>query len=582
MAGREAPSAVAAVEPRAVPWWVMAVSTLAVGAIAGLGAVVFRGMIAGFHNLFFLGTFSFSYDANVHTPESPFGLLVLFAPIVGALGVAFLVKTFAPEAKGHGVPEVMSAIYHHDGRIRPVVAAIKSLASALSIGSGGSVGREGPIIQIGSAFGSTMGQIIAMPVRQRAVLIAAGAGGGIAATFNTPIGGVVFAIELMLPVASSFSIAYVALACVVATAIGRLSFGALPPLDVPSIAVVETAQSHVLALPWFVPFGLLIGCAAAATSRGIYWFEDLFDRMPGNYYTRHATGMALVGLMIVGFMSLSSAWLGQPDHYYIQGVGYATIMDVLNGTLTSIGFLVLLAVAKLLATCLTLGSGASGGVFSPCMFLGATLGAAVGGVAHAIAPDLAPSPVHFAIAGMAGMVGGTTGAALTATIMTFEMTRDYTVALPIIVTVALATAIRYALSPTTIYTMKLWRRGEVVPQGLSAWRGETRVLDIMARDVRVVTSVADASPASESPVVLVAEGGVVQAVLDARVSSQPIPCAIVSPDTPLQEALRRMDEARVRALVAVDDGTSPPRVVGIVTDREVAAQAVRDARLAVR
>ncbi|MGB7967703.1 MAG: chloride channel protein, partial [Methylocella sp.] len=163
----------------------MGLCALAVGVIAGFGAVVFRAMIGGFHNLLFLGLWSFDYDANVHTPSSPWGAWIILVPVLGAIGVAFLVKTFAPEAKGHGVPEVMDAIYHKDGRIRPVVAVIKSLASALSIGSGGSVGREGPIVQVGAAFGSTLGQLVAMPARQRALLIAAGGGGGIAATFNT-------------------------------------------------------------------------------------------------------------------------------------------------------------------------------------------------------------------------------------------------------------------------------------------------------------------------------------------------------------------------------------------------------------
>ena len=165
-------------EPKPIAAWVILLASLAVGLVAGFGAVLFRTLIGGFHNLLFIGRFSFDYDANLHTAASPWGAWVIAVPVAGAVGVAWLVKTFAPEAKGHGVPEVIDAIYYHDGKIRPIVAAIKSLASALSIGSGGSVGREGPIIQIGSAFGSTVGQLIAMPVRQRAVLIAAGAGGG--------------------------------------------------------------------------------------------------------------------------------------------------------------------------------------------------------------------------------------------------------------------------------------------------------------------------------------------------------------------------------------------------------------------
>ena len=160
------------------------------------------------------------------TPPSPWGAWVILVPVIGGIGVTFIVSTFAPEAKGHGVPEVMDAIYYNRGRIRPVVAVAKSLASALSIGTGAAVGREGPIIQIGSALGSTLGQVIRMAMGQRIILVAAGAGAGIAATFNTPIGGVLFATELMLPEISVNTFLPVALATGTATFIGRLFFGA--------------------------------------------------------------------------------------------------------------------------------------------------------------------------------------------------------------------------------------------------------------------------------------------------------------------------------------------------------------------
>ena len=191
------------------------------GLVAGLGAAVFRALIAFFHNLLFLGVFSLSYDANTHTPASPWGVAVILVPVLGALAVTYLVKHYAPEAKGHGVPEVIDAIYYHGGVIRPTVAVIKSLASAISIGSGGAIGREGPIIQIGAAFGSTVGQLIPLPRWQRLTLIACGAGGGIAATFNTPIGGLLFAIELILPEISSRTLIPVALATGAATYAGR-------------------------------------------------------------------------------------------------------------------------------------------------------------------------------------------------------------------------------------------------------------------------------------------------------------------------------------------------------------------------
>ncbi|MGH8132637.1 MAG: chloride channel protein, partial [Steroidobacteraceae bacterium] len=186
-------------DSRPLPLVQLSLLALGLGIVTGFGAVLFRDLIGLIHNLLFTGHAVPRYDANVFTAAAPWGALVILIPVLGAVGVTFLVTHFAPEAKGHGVPEVMDSIYYRGGLIRPVVALVKSLASALAIGSGSSVGREGPIIQIGSALGSTLGQIIRMPAGQRIALVAAGAGAGIAATFNTPIGGVMFAIELMMP-----------------------------------------------------------------------------------------------------------------------------------------------------------------------------------------------------------------------------------------------------------------------------------------------------------------------------------------------------------------------------------------------
>jgi CIC family chloride channel protein len=575
-------------EPAATAWWVMIAAAVAVGLIAGFGAVVFRAMIAGIHDLGFHGQLSVSYDANLHSAPSPWGPGIILVPVLGAVVVAFLVKTFAPEAKGHGVPEVMDAVYYHDGKIRPVVAVVKSLASAVSIGSGGSVGREGPIIQIGAAFGSTLGQIISMPVRQRAMLIASGAGGGIAATFDTPIGGVVFAIELMMPVVSPASLLYVALSCVTATYVGRSFFGVFPAFNVPALALVEGPGVPATALPWFALLGLLLGVVAWAMTRGIYWFEDFFDAMPGNYYTRHMSGMLLVGLIIYGFMTLSTPLFGQPNHYYVQGVGYATIMDILSEDLTAVGFLLLLACAKLLVTCLTLGSGASGGVFSPSLFLGAALGGCVGSALMHVLPGLGATPAHFAYAGMAAMVGGTTGAAMTATIMVFEMTRDYTAILPVVVTVALASAVRQWLSPSTIYTLKLLRRGHVVPQGLQGWMGELRSANVMTADF-VLMSDAEAKDTAAvqrvlgSGKVIVVSGldreprGVIVSPADpGRLSTH----VTVEPEHKVHEVMRAMQEADARVAVVTRRGSGEGReVVGVITDSALARATYPIARL---
>jgi CIC family chloride channel protein len=439
--------------------FLLAFIAVLVGVIGGFGAVAFRILIAFFHNLLFLGKFSLIYEANIHTSPSPWGAFVIFVPVLGAAGVSFLVTRFAPEAKGHGVPEVMDAIYYNRGVIRPVVAAVKSLASALCIGSGGSVGREGPIIQIGSSFGSTLGQYITMATWQRITLIAAGTGAGIAATFNTPIGGLLFAVEIMLPEVSVRTMVPVAISTATATYIGQVFFGVYPAFAIPELQTPFFHLLNPLLIGSYFGLGIITGIGSAIYIHSIYFLEDVFDRAPGNYYVRHMAGMFLVGLLIY----LSMTFLG---HYYIEGVGYSGIEDVLTGKLSELWLLGLLFVLKLLVTALTLGSGGSGGIFSPALFLGAMAGGAYGIVLKAIFPFLRIDPPVFALAGMAGMVGGSTGAAITALVMVFEMTLDYSAVLPLTVTVAAANSIRAVLSKETIYTLKLARRGHFMPNAL--------------------------------------------------------------------------------------------------------------------
>jgi CIC family chloride channel protein len=448
-------------DARALHLWLVCGLALIVGIVTGLGAVAFRALIGLVHNLLFLGQFSFVYDSNLFTPPSPWGPWVILVPVIGGIGVTFIVSTFAPEAKGHGVPEVMDAIYYNRGKIRPVVAVAKSLASALSIGSGAAVGREGPIIQIGSALGSTLGQVIRMSMGQRIILVAAGAGAGIAATFNTPIGGVLFATELMLPEISVNTFLPVALATGTATFIGRLFFGAKPAFDIPAtLSSLPVSSSGALILLLYVVLGVVIGAAAALFVRGLHWAEDLFDKIPGGY-ARHIVGMLLVGTLIYGLMR----WGG---HYYVEGVGYATIQATLSGAFSTAGFLALLWLCKLLATSISLGSGASGGIFSPSLFMGATLGGAFAALISTIIPGLPISVPAFAMVGMGSMVGSGTGAAMTAVAMVFEMTRDYDIVLPMILAVAVALGVRRMLSRENIYTMKLVRRGHPIPKALHA------------------------------------------------------------------------------------------------------------------
>ena len=432
------------------------------GIVAGCGAFVFRALIAFFHNLFFYGTMSLTFDANIHGSASSWGWFAAFVPVAGAVAVVYLVKNFAPEAKGHGVPEVMDAIYYGKGVIRPVVAVVKSFASALSIGSGGSVGREGPIAQIGSAFGSTLGQLLRMVPWQCNTLIAAGAGGGIAATFNTPLGGLLFATEILLHEISVNTLVPVFIATATATYIGQLFFGIYPAFKIPNLESPFFHLDNPPVLLAYIGLGIALGVVSTIFIRAIYGMEDLFENyFSGNDYIRHVTGMFVVGLMFTALQKFSG-------HYYIEGVGYSTIQDILTLTLHGSGFLLLLLVMKLVATSLTLGSGGSGGIFSPSLFIGATFGGAYGILLNYFMPNLGISPPAFAVAGMAGVVGGATGAALTAIVMILEMTLDYSTVIPVTITVAISFGIRKFFCKESIYTMKLARRGHQIPEALQS------------------------------------------------------------------------------------------------------------------
>jgi CIC family chloride channel protein len=445
---------------RSVNQFIFSIIAICVGIVTGFGAVVFRMLIAVVHNLMFFGKFATLYDASVYTPASPWGALVILVPVIGGMGVVFLVRTFAPEAKGHGVPEVMDAIFYHEGRIRGVVAAIKSVASALAIGSGSAVGREGPIIQIGASLGSSLGGLLRLEAWQRITLVAAGAGAGIASTFNTPIGGVIFAIELMMPEVSTRTFLPVALATGTATFIGRIFFGPQPAFHVPPVGSLPDYPSGGLVLILYALLGVVAGIGATGFIRGLHFAEGQFERI-ANPYLRHAIGMSLVGAMMFAFLRYSG-------HYHVEGVGYSTIQDVLLGGLTTAPFLALLFASKLAATSLSLGSGSSGGIFSPSLFMGATLGAAFGALAHMLFASANISIPAFAMVGMAAAVGGGTGAAMTAVTMIFEMTLDYGIVVPMIIAVAVSIGSRRMLSRENIYTIKLLARRHFIPKALHA------------------------------------------------------------------------------------------------------------------
>lgn len=560
---------------------------LVIGVMTGFGAVAFRALIALVHNLFYNGRLSYVFDANLSEGPSRFGDLVLLSPIIGGLIVVYIVRTFAPEAKGHGVPEVMDAVFYKHGNIRGKVAIVKALASALSIGSGAAVGREGPIIQIGSALGSAFSQYIGLSTWQRITLLSAGAGAGIAATFNTPLGGVLFALEILLPEVSNRTFLPVVVATGAATTIGRILIGPDPAFAVPDVQFSlanSLAPGEILS---FVLLGLLCGLAAWAFIRLLVIMEDGFPKLPGNEYTQNIVGMAIIGLMMVG---LTRAF----GHSYVDGVGYSVIQAIFDQKMTAVGLLALLFLLKMVATTVSLGCGASGGIFSPSLYLGATLGAAFASAMGILLPHSGLTLPSAAIIGMAAVVGACTGGVMTAIVMVFEMTRDYAIIVPVIVAVALAAGVRRALVGETIYTIKLRHRGHRIPKerhiNLYLVKQAQDIMETGFIVARAGTTLKDAMLPDDiddvRPIVVEREGRIVGLIpprsglwLEARTNPEvrvekfvESRLVICRDEDLLSMAFARLRRHRAGAAV-VFRGTSRPRisdVVGIITKRAIA------------
>ena len=410
---------------------VMVTFAIVVGVGAGLGTIVFVRMIAFFNNIFFGG------GSLLGLPGTTY---VILLPVLGGLIVGPLVHFVAPEAKGHGVPEVLTAIATKGGHIRPIVVLVKALGSAITIGSGGSVGREGPIVQIGSALGSTIGQVFKLSERRVVNLVACGAAGGIAATFNAPIAGVMFALEVILGDFGFQNLTTMVISAVTASVVSRAVLGDNPAFTVPA---------YSLNSPWelllYLGLGIVAGLGAMLFVKMLYFMEDVFDKWKFPPYLKPAVGG--LGLGILGYFVPR-----------VFGTGFDTISSTLTGQI-GLGLLVVLIFGKILATTLTLGSGASGGVFAPALFIGAVLGGAYGQVAQLVFPGLPASSGAYAMVGMAAVFAGAARAPITAVIILFEMTQDYRIILPLMFATIVSTLIAQAIEPESIYTLKLKLRG---------------------------------------------------------------------------------------------------------------------------
>ncbi len=435
---------------------------IGVGAATGLAAVFIIRLIAVIHN------FAYGTLAGSLPWAGRFWFVVV--PVLGAALGGPIIAWFASEAKGHGVPEVMQALIQRGGRIRPRVAVAKIMASALCIGSGGSAGREGPIVQVGSTLGSTLGQWLKLSDERIKNLVACGAAAGIAATFNAPLAGIIFSIEVLLCELQVAVFGNVVIAAVAASIVSQVFLGARPAFHVPT---------YVLHTPWEILLYTLLGLLAALT--GIFFIrlldslEQYFDRLAIPQAVKPALGALLLGLLayfyphISSFMSVfpEDSRLGMPllDNVpHIYGSGFHFIDQVLQGKAPFM-LLFMLIFLKPLATSFTLGSGNSGGVFAPSLFTGAMLGGAFGHFLQFFFPELPIEVGAFALVGMAAVFAAAAHAPLTAMLIVFEMSNDYQLILPLMAAGMTASYVSQLLHPESIYTIKLARRGIRFEQG---------------------------------------------------------------------------------------------------------------------
>lgn len=462
-----------------------------VGAITGIVAIIFRMLINGIYFIFL----------NIPYYLGNIGWII--TPAIGGVFVAVIVVKYAPEAKGHGVPEVMESYVLRAGRIRYRVPALKSVASAITIGTGGSCGREGPIAQIGAGVGSGIAETFRLNKNETKTLLLCGLSAGIAATFNAPLGGALFGIEVVAGGILGFSILPVILASVVATAsadmVNRIFFGSELTL---SFQPQAFAMGNPGELIFYLILGIVLGVISVIWIRGFYVIEGLFEKIKVSKYALPTIGGLLTGVIgvIAIFFENAFAYHGsfgdQPYFPAVMGVEYAFIdstlntPDILAGGIVLLATMLIFSLLKALTTSFTLGSGASGGVFAPTLFMGAGLGGAMGWIFAFVAPGIVSTntAMVFALVGMAALFGGTARAPITCIVIIMEMTGDYLLILPLMIAVSSSFFVSSLIEPESIYTMKLARRGVHVSAGTHIGALKSiKVESIMTKDPTILT-----------------------------------------------------------------------------------------------
>ena len=435
-----------------------------IGLCSGLSSEFFRWLILFLKEMFFYGRFEILSIA----PSVPWYFLPLI-PMAGGLIIGPLSHFFPTEAKGHGVPEVMQSIALKNGIIKPRTILLRTFASAVCIGSGGSAGREGPIVQIGSSIGSALGQLFNMSAERIKILVGCGAAGGIAATFNAPLAGVIFSMEIILGVFSISTFTPIVISSVTATVVSHAFHGNTPAFIVPSYQIVSYWE-----ILFYIILGLLSGLIAWFYIVTLYWSEDYFEKK----INIHPVLKPALGGLLIGCLAI---FLPQ-----IMGNGYEAMDMALNGQMVWYITFILIFM-KIIATSITLGSGGSGGVFAPSLFIGAMLGGTFGSLVHFIFPDITATKGAYALVGMGSVIAAAAHAPMTNILILFELTNDYKIILPIMASCIIATSVVRYLSKDSIYTLKLRRRGINIQQGREvSIMGSIKVGDVMDRKVETI------------------------------------------------------------------------------------------------
>lgn len=414
---------------------------MVIGILSATGALFFRTLIEIFQDLFWASGNTFLEKLI----QSPWWLKFL-VPISGGLVAGAIITFLVPEAKGPGVPEVIVSVATRQSTIRHRVTFLKALVTSLLIGSGASVGREGPIVQIGASVGSSLAQLFRLNPDLRRVCLASGAAAGIAATFNAPIAGTLFAVEIILLDIEIVHISHIILSSVIASVLSRIFWGEFPAFKAGAFQL-----THYWELNVYLMLGLLAGFIAIGFVRLIYTMDSLFGRLQIPEWTKPALGGFFLGMIALKLP-------------HVLGVGYETVNSALADSL-GLKMAVLLLFGKILATSLSIGSGMSGGILAPSLVLGATLGTLVGLGAGQLLPGFALNPGNYALAGMGAVVAGTTLAPMTAILTIFELTYNYQIILPLMVACITSAIIVRLFFGYSAYEMKLLKQGINIVRG---------------------------------------------------------------------------------------------------------------------